>query len=54
MDKDLKVFWLQWLRVAAVALASVVFVAFASIPYSLGGHPGEMAARVPSGDRHMT
>ena len=54
MDKDLKAFALQWLRVAVIALASVAFVAFTSIPYSLGGHPGEMAARTPPAERHMT
>jgi hypothetical protein len=54
MDKDLKAFSLQWVRVAAVTLASVMFVAFTSIPYSLGSHPGEVAAATPQGERHMT
>lgn len=54
MDKDLKAFALQWARVVAVTLASVLFVAFTSIPYSLGRHPGEVPTITVQGDRHMT
>ena len=54
MNKDLKAFVLQWARVAAMTLATVVFLAFTSIPYSLGGHPGEVVAADVRGDRHMT
>ena len=54
MDKDLKAFSLQCMRVVVVTLSSVLFVAFTSIPYSLGGHPGEVAAATVQGDRHMT
>ena len=54
MDKDLKAFSLRWARVVAMTLAGVLFVAFTSIPYSLGGHPGEVAALTTQADRHMT
>jgi hypothetical protein len=54
MDKDLKAFSLQWARVVAMTLATVMFVAFTSIPYSLGWHPGELVAADVRGDRHMT
>lgn len=54
MDQDLKAFALQWLRVAAMTLVPVVFVAFVSIPYSLGGDPGDAVVRVAPAERHMT
>ena len=54
MDRDLKNFCVQWTRVAVMALAPVVFAAFATIPYSLGGHPGEQVARTVPLDTHMT
>lgn len=54
MDADLKLFWLDWARVALAALVPVVFVAFTAIPFSLGGHPGERIARTVQSDGHMT
>ncbi len=54
MDADLKTFVRQWLRIAAMAIAPVVMTAFAAIPYSLGGHPGERQARTVHVDMHPT
>jgi len=54
MNQDLKAFAMQWLRVAAMTLVPVVFVAFVSIPYTLGGHPGDAVVRVAPADGHMT
>ena len=44
----------QWLFVALAALVPVVLVAFLSIPYSLGGHPGDARTTAASGSQHMT
>jgi len=52
MNTDLKAFAIQWLRIALVTLMPVAFTAFATMPYTMGGHPGEV--RVESLDRHMT
>lgn len=54
MNADLKMFALQWLRVAVMALIPVVFTAFVGMPYAIGGHPGEAFARAGHADRHMT
>ena len=54
MDQDLKAFPLQWLRVAVMTLVPVVFVAFVSIPYTLGGEPDDAVVRAAPADRHMT
>lgn len=54
MDEVLKGFALQWFRVAAITMVPVVFVAFTSIPYSLGGHPGEQTARATTSAVHMS
>lgn len=47
MNPYLKAFSLQMARVIVMTASSVVFVAFTSIPYTLGGHPGEMTAPAP-------
>ena len=54
VNQDLKSFLWQWLRVALMTLAPVVFVAFASMPYALGGHPGEHTLATVHSDGHMT
>ncbi len=41
MDSILLSFIRQFLRVVLTALVPVVLVTFLSIPYSLGGQPGE-------------
>jgi len=41
MNSDLQHFVTKFLSVVFATLMSVSFVAFLSIPYSLGGHPGE-------------
>ncbi|MDD5028373.1 MAG: hypothetical protein PHH58_02555 [Rhodoferax sp.] len=41
MNSDLKQFASKYLSLVAGTLMVVSFVAFISIPYSLGGHPGE-------------
>ena len=56
MNTDLRRFVLNYLRVVLGTSALVVAVAFVSIPWSLGRHPGEAAPTgVPSAaPRHMT
>jgi hypothetical protein len=41
MDSSLRLFVRQFAWTVAAALVPVVLIAFLSIPYSLGGHPGE-------------
>lgn len=44
----------QLVGTVAATLMFVVFVAFCSIPFNMGGHPGEVrAATMPRSD-HMT
>ncbi len=54
MDASLKFVVKQWVGAVATTLVLVICVAFLSIPYSLGGHPGE--ARVPDANSewHMS
>ena len=52
MNPDLKAFALQWLRIALMTLMPVVFAAFVTMPYTMGGHPGE--ARAQQSNVHMT
>jgi hypothetical protein len=54
MNVELKLFIASWLRVAAAALAPVIATAFVSIPYSLGGHPGEQVVRNIEPGLHLT
>jgi len=49
MNSDLRQFATKYLSVVFACLMSVSFVAFVSIPYSLGGHPGDDAmAQAPA------
>lgn len=41
MDTSLRSFIGQFVGVVAAALVPVILLVFLSIPYSLGGHPGE-------------
>lgn len=43
MQPDLRQFLAKYLSLVFATLMSVSFFAFLSIPYSLGGHPGEQA-----------
>ncbi len=52
MNTDLKAFVFQWLRIALMTLMPVAFTAFATMPYTMGGHPGEL--RVQQINAHMT
>lgn len=54
MDKDLVCFCRQWLRVVVMTLVPVAFTAFTTIPFNLGGHPGEVAAHQMTGERHFS
>jgi len=54
MNLSLRLFIRQLLGVALAALAPVVLVAFLSIPYSLGGHPGDERTTATSSAQHMT
>lgn len=54
MDSSLRVFVRQVIGAVAAALVPVVLVAFWSIPYSLGGHPGEERGIDTATARHMT
>ncbi len=42
MNTDLSRFVTKYLTIVMTTLMSVSFVAFVSIPYSLGGHPGDV------------
>jgi hypothetical protein len=44
----------QFARAVAAALIPVVLTAFLSIPYNLGGHPGEGRPVDRTNDAHMT
>ncbi|WP_342618570.1 hypothetical protein [Rhodoferax sp. GW822-FHT02A01] len=54
MNTDLKNFVVAYLRVVVMALVPMVLTAFLSIPYSLGGNPGDIYAREQTSDQHMT
>lgn len=54
MHADLKNFVAAYLRIVLIALVPIVLVAFLTIPYSLGGHPGEPLAQASNAPRHMT
>ena len=54
MDKDLACFWRHWLRIVVMALVPVVFTAFVTIPFNLGGNPGERAHAQAPGERHVS
>lgn len=54
MHPELKAFAQQVLRVVVITLVPVVFTAFVSLPWALGGHPGEPAVATSGLARHMT
>ena len=54
MNSSLRFFIHELLSVVLAALVPVVLVAFLSIPYSLGGHPGEDRTGTAPSSQHMT
>ncbi|MFZ4479820.1 MAG: hypothetical protein ACOYNZ_08015 [Rhodoferax sp.] len=54
MDSSLRFFIGQYLGVVAAALAPVILIAFLSIPYTLGGHPGDTRVLAEMPSPHMT
>jgi hypothetical protein len=54
MNADLKQFVVSYLRFVAMALMALAVTAFLSIPYILGGHPGEPLTRVDQASLHMS
>ncbi len=54
MHKELFSFAAQWLRVAVMTLVPVVLTAFLTIPWNLGGYPGQGSISIAAGERHMT
>ena len=54
MNLFLRQFIRQFLGVLLASLVPVVLVAFLSIPYSLGGHPGDDRTTTALGTQHMT
>ena len=54
MDTDLRHFLRPLLQVIAATLFTVFTVAFLSLPYCLGTHPGDPHAVVQGTARHMT
>ena len=54
MDSSLRVFVRQLVAAVATALVPVALIAFLSIPYSLGGHPGEERRIDMTTSSHMT
>ena len=54
MNSSLRLFIRQFLGVLLASLVPVVLVAFLSIPYSLGGHPGDDRTLATPVSQHMT
>jgi hypothetical protein len=54
MNSWLRVFVRQFASAVAAALVPVALVAFLSIPYNLGGHPGEERRIDMTTASHMT
>lgn len=54
MDTSLRTFIRQFSGVVAAALVPVVLAAFLSIPFNLGGHPGESRPDTAKADWHMS
>ena len=54
MHPALRLFIREYLRIVCVALVPVVATAFLSIPFSLGGHPGEPRVAEALIEQHMT
>lgn len=54
MNPALFAFARQYAAVVIAALVPVVLTAFLSIPFNLGGHPGEPRPAQSAVERHMT
>jgi hypothetical protein len=54
MDTSLRLFASQFFSVVIAALAPVVLVTFLSIPFTLGGHPGDVRSASALAGQHMT
>jgi hypothetical protein len=54
MNTDLKQFVVSYLRVVLMALMPLAVTAFLTMPYILGGHPGEPLSRADRTEPHMT
>lgn len=54
MQHDLREFLARFVGTVAMALVPVIFIAFLSMPLSLGRHPGEAAPDVGAPIAHMT
>jgi hypothetical protein len=54
MNVDLKEFVMTYLRVVAMALMPLAVTAFLTMPYILGGHPGEPLTRADQTELHMS
>ena len=54
MQEDLREFLTRFAATVVMTLAPVVFIAFVSMPLSLGHHPGEAPARTSTPYTHMT
>jgi len=54
MNVDLKHFVQPLVQVIAATLFAVFTVAFLSVPYTLGAHPGDPQTGQASAPRHMT
>ncbi len=54
MNTDLKSFMVSYLRVVLGTLMPIALIAFLSITYSLGGHPGEPISTATYSAMHMT
>lgn len=54
MQTDLRAFLTRFAGTVAMALVPVVFIAFASMPFSLGRHPGELPPATTPSYVHMT
>jgi hypothetical protein len=54
MHPSLRQFARQYLAVVVAALLPAILTAFLSIPFNLGGHPGDVRAIDAPMTRHMT
>ena len=54
MHASLRNVALPFVSVVIAALAPVVLAAFLTIPYNLGGHPGDVRSAAASASWHMT
>ena len=54
MDMSLRSEINQFIGVVAATLVPVILTAFLSMPYTLGGHPGEERAHDALSVHHMT